>query len=88
METIIKIIRFFYLLWGGLLLGTLAINNRIQLPVFWGHWTWLLRFLFISWGRGLLLGIAIAMFLAAMVEVWELIGQFLKYFSQNKEGNY
>ncbi len=76
--------RFFYLLWGGVLLGTLAINNHIQLPKFMGRWTWLLRFLFTPWGRGFLLGIAIAMSIAAMIEIWELIGQWLASFSHDK----
>ena len=84
MKTLIKSLRFFYLLWGGVFIGTLAINNRIQLPKFLGHWVWLLRFLFTPWGRGLLLGIGIAMSIAAMMEVWDLIGQFLANFSHKK----
>ena len=87
METLIRSLRFFYLLWGSILLGTLAINNHVQLPKFMGRWVGLCRLLFMSWGRGLLLGIAVAMSLAAMMEVWELIGRILASFCRDKEGN-
>ena len=32
MATLTRGLRFFYLLWGGMLLGTLAVNNRVRLP--------------------------------------------------------
>ena len=32
MTGLVRGMRFVYLLWGGMLLGTLAANNRIRLP--------------------------------------------------------
>ena len=85
MGNVIRGLRFFYLLWGGMLLGTLALNNRIRLPELIWHWSWLARFFFTTWGRGLLLGIAAAMTLAALAEVWELVDQFLARFFHDSE---
>ena len=85
MGNLIKGLRFFYLLWGGMLLGTLELNNRIRLPAVLWHWTWLARFFFTVWGRGLLLGIAAAMSLAALAEVWELVDRILSRFVHDPE---
>jgi hypothetical protein len=85
MGSLIRLARFFYLLWGGMLLGTLTVNNRIQLPELVWHWSWLARFFFTAWGRGLLLGISAAMTLAAMVEVWELVDRLLARFLHDSE---
>ena len=85
MGNLIRGLRFFYLLWGGMLLGTLAVNNRIRLPELVWHWTWLDRVFFTAWGRGLLLGIAAAMTLAALAEVWELVDQVLARFFHDSE---
>ena len=85
MATLTRGLRFVYLLWGGLLLGTLALNNRIRLPELIWHWSWMARFFFTAWGRGLLLGVALAMSLAALVEVWELVDHFLVRFFHDSE---
>jgi hypothetical protein len=85
MGSLIRGLRFFYLLWGGMLLGTLALNNRIRLPELIWHWSWLARFFFTAWGRGLLLGVAAAMSLAALIEVWELVDHFLVRFFHDSE---
>jgi hypothetical protein len=85
MGNVIRGLRFFYLLWGGMLLGSLAVNNRIRLPEGIWHWTWLARFFFTAWGRGLLLGIAAAMSLAALAEVWELVDRILARFIHDSE---
>ena len=71
MGTLIKGARFFYLLWGGLLLGSLALTNRVRLPDLLWHWAWLARFCNAPWGRGLLLGIGAAMALGdENVAIW------------------
>jgi hypothetical protein len=85
LDTLIRGVRFFYLLWGGMLLGTLAAYNRIRLPGFLWEWSSLPRFLFTPWGRGLLLGIAAAMSLAALMEVWELVDRILVRFLHDSE---
>jgi hypothetical protein len=85
MGSVIRALRFFYLLWGGMLLGTLTVNNRIRLPELVWHCAWLARFFFTVWGRGLLLGIAAAMSLAALIEVWELADRILARFFHDSE---
>jgi len=85
MKGLVRGVRFFYLLWGGMLLGTLAANSRIRLPELAWRWPWLARGLNSPWGRGLLLGIAAAMTLAALAEVWELVDQFLARFFHDSE---
>jgi len=84
MGTLGKGVRFLYLFWGSILIGALAISNRIQLPEFMGRWIWLLRFLFMPLGRGFLLGVAVVMSISAMMEMWELIGQLLTNFFHDK----
>ena len=85
MGNLIRLVRFFFLLWGGMLLGTLTVNNRIRLPDLVWHWPWLARSFFTPWGRGLLLGIAAAMTLAALAEVWELVDHLLARFMHDSE---
>jgi len=85
MATLTRGLRFFYLLWGGMLLGTLAVNNRVRLPEPVWRLPWLARFFFSPWGRGLLLGIAAAMSLAALAEVWELVDRVLARFVHDPE---
>jgi len=85
MANVIRAVRFFYLLWGGLLLGTLAANNRIRLPELVWRWPWLARAVASPWGRGLLLGVAAAMALAALAEVWELVDRILARFLHDPE---
>jgi hypothetical protein len=69
--------RFLYLLWGGMLLGTLALLNRVHLPDFLWNWPEVARFLTGPWGRGILLGLAMAMLLGALLEAWELVDHLL-----------
>jgi hypothetical protein len=70
--------RFLYLLWGGMLLGTLALFNRVRLPDFiWDLPPELARSLSGPWGRGLFLGLALAMLLGALREAWELVDHLL-----------
>ena len=76
-DTLIRSCRFFYLLWGGMLLGSLALTNRVRLPDALWNWPSIARFLTGAWGRGILLGLAAAMLLAALVEVWELVDRLL-----------
>ena len=85
MATLTRGLRFVYLLWGGLLLGTLALNNRIRMPDLLWRWSRIARFFFTPWGRGLLLGIGTAMSLAALVEVWELVDRILARFLHDPE---
>ena len=85
MGNVIRGLRFFYLLWGGMLLGTLELNNRIRLPAAVWHWTWLARFFYTPLGRGLVLGVAAAMTLAAMAEVWQLVDAVLARFFHDAE---
>ena len=85
MATLTRGVRFFYLLWGGMLLGTLAVNNRTHLPDLLWHWSWLARFFFTAVGRGLLLGVAAVMALAALAEVWELVDRLLARLAHEPE---
>ena len=85
LDTLIRGLRFFYLLWGGMLLGTLALYNRIRLPAWVWEWNRVARFFFTPWGRGLLVGIAVAMSLAALFEVWELVDRILARFIHESE---
>jgi hypothetical protein len=85
LDALIRGVRFFYLLWGGMLLGTLSLYNRIRLPGFIWQWPRLARFFFTTWGRGLLMGIALAMSVAALIEVWELVDRLLARFMVETE---
>lgn len=85
MTTLLRGLRFFYLLWGAMLLGTLAVNNRMQLPEFLWRWSKLARFFYSPWGRGLVLGVAVAMCLAALMDVWELVDRVLTRFFHDPE---
>ena len=76
-DSLVRGARFFYLLWGGMLLSTLAIYDRIKLPGELWHWPDLARFLIGPWGRGLALGLGLTMALAALLEVWELVDRLL-----------
>jgi hypothetical protein len=85
MTTLLRGLRFFYLFWGAMLLGTLALNNRMQLPEALWRWTWLARFLYTPWGRGLVLGVAVAMCVGALLDVWELVDRVLTRFFHDSE---
>lgn len=69
--------RFLYLLWGGMLLGTMAFFDRVWLPESLWNWPPLARFLVGPWGRGIFLGLALAMLLGALLEAWELVDHLL-----------
>jgi hypothetical protein len=88
MMTLVRGARFFYLLWGAMLLGSLAVNNRVRLPEPLWRWAWLPGFLHSPIGRGLLLGVAAAMCLAALAEVWELADRLLSRFFHDSEGEH
>lgn len=76
-DVLIRATRFFYLLWGGMLLGTLAFYNRVHLPDYLWNWPQFARSMTGPWGRGILMGLALGMLLAALVEVWELVDRLL-----------
>jgi hypothetical protein len=80
-------LRFLYLLWGGMLLGTLAAGNRIRLPDLIWRWPKAAAFAFTPWGRGLLLGLALVMSIAALVEIWELVDRLLMRFMHDADGD-
>ncbi|MCE1228540.1 MAG: hypothetical protein LWX11_03490 [Firmicutes bacterium] len=77
--------RFFYLLWGGMLLASMAITQHLRLPSFLWQWPKLTYFFFSPWGRGLLLGIALVMAIAALLDIWELVDRLLARFLQEPE---
>ena len=72
--------RFFYLLWGGMLLTTLSLYNRLRPPAFLWTWPNIARFFLGSWGRGLCLGLGLVMAIAALLEVWTLVDKLLVRF--------
>jgi hypothetical protein len=76
-DVLVRVARFFYLLWGGMLLGTLVYYDRIRLPDWVWNWPQLARYLTGPWGRGIFLGLALGMLVAALVEVWELVDLLL-----------
>jgi hypothetical protein len=63
-----------------MLLGTLAIFNRVRLPDSIWNRPEIARFLTGPWGRGVLLGLALAMLLGALQEAWELVDRLLVRF--------
>ena len=84
-EILVRILRFFYLLWGGMLLASMAATNRVRLPGFLWTWPRVAKFFIRPWGRGLLLGIAVVMAIAALLEVWELVDHLLVRFLREHE---
>ena len=85
LDSLTRSLRFFYLLWGGMLLGTLAAYNRVRLPAFVWAWPKVARFFFSPAGRGLMLGLGLAMSIAALIEVWELVDRILVRFLHDQE---
>jgi hypothetical protein len=79
-DVLSRSLRFLYLLWGGMLLGTVASLNRVNLPGFLWNWPDLARVLTGPWGRGVCLGLALAMLLGALWEAWELVDHLLVRF--------
>ena len=79
-DSLLRGLRFCYLMWGGMLLGSLGLYSRYRLPdVIWS-WPDLARFLLGPWVRGLMLGIGLAMVVGALLEVWELVDRLLVRF--------
>ena len=88
LDSLGRSLRFFYLLWGGMLLATLAAFNRVRLPAFLWNWPKVARFFFTPLGRGVLLGVGLAMSIAALIEVWELVDRILVRFLHDHEREY
>lgn len=78
-------LRFFYLLWGGMLLTTLALYNKLRLPAAFYAQPKVAQWLVGPWGRGLALGLGLAMAIAALIEVWELVDRLLVRFMADSE---
>jgi len=85
LDSVGRSLRFFYLLWGGMLLATLAAFNRVRLPAFVWSFPKVARFFFTPLGRGLMLGVGLAMAIAALLEVWELVDRLLVRFLHEHE---
>ena len=84
-DVLIRALRFFYLLWGGMLLSTLAFYGRLRLPSLFWQWPDLCRAVMGPWGRALALGAGLVMCLAALLEVWELVDRLLVRFMGESE---
>ncbi len=85
LDSLIRAARFFYLLWGGMLLTTLSLYDRLRLPPFAWSWPRAARFLTASWGRGIALGLGLVMALAALIEVWQLVDRLLVMATRDSE---
>ena len=79
-DTFVRCLRFFYLLWGGMLLASLALYGRLRLPGALWAWPTLCRLLLGAWGRGLILGLGVVMLVAALAEIWEIVDRLLVRF--------
>ncbi len=86
LDVIVRTLRFLYLLWGGLLLATMAYYGRLRAPDAFWRWPDAARLLPGPWGRGLFLGIGLTMLLAALFEIWELVDKLLVHFMHEHEG--
>jgi len=84
-DILLRALRFFYLLWGGMLLSTLAFYGRLKLPMPFWRWPELCRSLMGPWGRALALGFGLVMCLAALLEAWELVDRLLVRFMGESE---
>ena len=80
MDAVIRSLRFFYLMWGGMLLGTLAYYGRLRAPGFLWRWPGLAQTMTGPWGRGLAIGVGLTMLIAALLEIWELVDRVLVRF--------
>ncbi len=76
-DLLIRAVRFFYLLWGGMLLATLAFYGRLRVPTAWWRWPRACQLATGPWGRAVALGVGLVMCLAALAEVWELVDRLL-----------
>ncbi len=85
LDLFVRSARFFYLLWGGMLLTSISVYNRLRPPAFLWKWPSVARFFMGSWGRGLCLGLGIVMAIAALIEVWNLVDKLLVRFLPDSE---
>jgi hypothetical protein len=85
LDSLIRGVRFFYLLWGGMLLTTLSLYDRLRVPPFLWSWPGAARILTSSWGRGIALGLGLVMALAALVEIWQLVDRLLVMATRDSE---
>ncbi len=79
-DTTLRCLRFFYLLWGGMLLATLSLYGRLRLPGAMWAWPTLCRMILGAWGRGIILGFGLVMLVAALSEIWEIVDRILVRF--------
>jgi hypothetical protein len=84
-DVLFRVLRFFYLLWGGMLLSTLSFYGRLKLPAVFWHWPEFCRTLMGPWGRAWALGLGLVMCLAALLEAWELVDRLLVRFMGESE---
>jgi len=77
--------RFLYLLWGGMILMRLALTGQMRFPAWLWDWPSIASKLTGPVGRGLLLGLGLAMALAALREIWELVDLVLLRFLHDRE---
>ncbi len=82
---LVRTARFFYLLWGGMLLSSLVLANRLRVPEGLWSWPWAANALLSPWGRGVLLGLGLVMATAALIEIWELVDLLLVRFLHDHE---
>jgi len=68
-----------------MLLVSMAATNRVRPPAFLWNWPQVAQFLTTPWGRGVLLGIALVLAVAALLEVWELVDLLLVRFLHEHE---
>ncbi|MBI4913612.1 MAG: hypothetical protein HY823_12815 [Acidobacteria bacterium] len=85
LDAILRSLRFFYLLWGGLLLATLGWYGRIRPPAFLWRWPELATWVTGPWGRGVAIGLGLTMLIAALLEIWELVDKLLVNFMHEHE---
>jgi multisubunit Na+/H+ antiporter MnhB subunit len=85
LDVILRSLRFCYLLWGGLLMATLAYYARLRAPDALWRWPDFARLVSGPWGRGLALGLGLSMLLAALIEIWELVDRLLVHFMHEHE---
>ena len=77
--------RFLYLLWGGMILMRLAAIGQLRFPQWIWAWPGLASKISGPVGRGLLLGLGLAMALAALKEIWELVDIVLLRLMRDRE---
>jgi len=79
-SALFRALRFLYLLWGGLILFSVAAQESLRFPEFLWHFPWAIHALAHPLGRGLLVGLSLTLGLAALIEIWELVDNLLVRF--------